>query len=140
MQASCYCNFSVGVQKDVFLEVALQKLNDRHLWFHYTESRPPSVYSSVCMLFLLMAGETIINNAQRKLICFQSILINKMYKAIQALGFLPEPDVREIPKAHKTPLKAVKLLVPISNLYLFLVLTHCDWISYSNHTNNTMTL
>lgn len=63
-----------------------------------------------------------------------------MYKAIQALGFLPEPGVREIPKAHKTPLKAVKLLVPISNLYLFFLLTQCDWISYSNQTNNIITL
>lgn len=140
MQACPYCNFSVGVQKDVFHEVALQKLNYRYLWFHCTESRPPSVYSSVCMLLLSMAGETIINNAQRKLICFQSILINKMCKAIQVSGFLPEPDVREIAKAHKTPLKAVKLFVPISNLYLFFLLTHCDWISYSNHTNNIITL
>jgi len=63
-----------------------------------------------------------------------------MYKAIQALGFLPEPDVREIPKAHKAPLKAVKLLVPISNLYLFFRLTHCDGISHSDHTNNIITL
>lgn len=124
MQASPYCYFAIGVQKGVFHEVALQKLNDRHLWFHYTGSRPPSVYSSVCMLFLLMACETIINKAQRKLICFQSILINKMYKASQALGFLPEPDVKEKPKAHKTPLKAVKLLVPISDLYLLFLLTH----------------
>lgn len=81
-----------------------------------------------------------INNAQRKLICFQSILINKMYKAIQALGFLPEPDVREIPKTHKTPLKAVKLLVPISNLYFFFLLTQCDCISYSNQTNSIIAL
>lgn len=125
----------------IFLcETALQKLNDRHLWFHYTESRPPSVYSSVCMLFLLMAGETIINNAQRKLICFQSILINKMYKTIQALGFLPELDVREIPKAHEPSLTSVKLLVPISNLYLFFPFIQCDLISYRNHANNIMTL
>lgn len=77
------------------------------------------LYSSVYFLFLSVAGETITNNAQRKLICFQIILINKMYKTIQALGFLPEPDEREIPGAHKTPLKAVKLLVPISNSYYF---------------------
>lgn len=76
------------------------------------------------MIFLSIAGETIINNAHMKLICFQSILINKMYKAIQALGFLPKPDVREIPRAHKTPQKAVKLLVPISNLYLFFFFSH----------------